>query len=252
MDDSNWVWIIVLILQAIVCAALSSTIAKNKGHSGDTWGMVGFFFGIFGLIAAAGLSDKKVAQSEVGSSLKTCPDCAESVKRRAKVCRFCGYHFSDSDTKQDQIETLESGSTQEKLEVLDSISATGDKSLMPHVMKVFRASRYQLDVQAKAGEVLERLLDKRMTQDLIKIIEKSHQESKVRTAVRLLGLLKDESSMPALISLLEWDFFEEEVTTAVLAIGSPAAAYLEANLNKGKRRQRRAIKRILEQLKATE
>jgi hypothetical protein len=28
-------------------------------------------------------------------ALKTCPDCAESVRPAARVCRFCGYRFED-------------------------------------------------------------------------------------------------------------------------------------------------------------
>ena len=41
----------------------------------------------------------KAAKKEVDlkSLIKECPDCAEDVKLKAKVCRFCGYKWSQSD-----------------------------------------------------------------------------------------------------------------------------------------------------------
>tara|TARA_B100000963_G_scaffold323339_1_gene308105 strand:+ start:321 stop:545 length:225 start_codon:yes stop_codon:yes gene_type:complete len=47
-----------LLIIAIVLACLTSSIAEDKGHEAVSWGFVGFFLGPFGLIAAAGLSDR--------------------------------------------------------------------------------------------------------------------------------------------------------------------------------------------------
>ncbi len=43
---------------ALIFASLSSTIAEDKGHGEFVWGLVGFFFGPIGLLAAVGLSDR--------------------------------------------------------------------------------------------------------------------------------------------------------------------------------------------------
>lgn len=248
MEISGSVWIIILVLLAIVCAALSSSVAKKKGHSGDTWGTIGFFFGVLGLIAAAGLPDKRAMQVGGDAKLKTCPDCAESIKRAAKVCRFCGYQFGGREVEEVLIESLESGSISEKIEALETIGEIGDKSLIPHVMKAFWFSQHELDLETKCVVVMERFLDRSMVADLIKIVEESQQESKVLSAVRLLGQLKDESSIPALVSVLEYDFLEGELTTALLAFGQSAVPHLERVLKHGNRRQRKAVKRVLSKM----
>lgn len=38
------------------------------------------------------------SRSDEGAG-KTCPDCAESVRTDAKVCRFCGYRFDAADRR---------------------------------------------------------------------------------------------------------------------------------------------------------
>tara|TARA_B100001989_G_C24412603_1_gene399833 strand:- start:403 stop:630 length:228 start_codon:yes stop_codon:yes gene_type:complete len=50
--------IFTLVILAVVLARLTYSIAEDKGHDGVSWAFVGFFLGPFGLIAAAGLSDR--------------------------------------------------------------------------------------------------------------------------------------------------------------------------------------------------
>jgi hypothetical protein len=88
-------WVI-LVLQAFISGILASNLAEHKGHSGGAWFASGFFFGILGLIAAAGLPSKQTQQS-ASVLLKKCPDCAEVIKLEAKVCRFCRHAFTDDD-----------------------------------------------------------------------------------------------------------------------------------------------------------
>ena len=47
-------WLVI----AFIFAALSSTIAEDKGHGEFVWGLVGFLLGPIGLLAAVGLSDR--------------------------------------------------------------------------------------------------------------------------------------------------------------------------------------------------
>lgn len=49
-----------LVVIALITGCLASSIAEDKGHSGAAWGICGFLFGPLGLIAAAGLSDRKL------------------------------------------------------------------------------------------------------------------------------------------------------------------------------------------------
>jgi RNA polymerase subunit RPABC4/transcription elongation factor Spt4 len=119
---SDLIFLFVL-LSAIACAALAAKLAKEKGYSTGAWGACGFFLGILGLIAAAGLpSVVQVAKLEaprreelkecprcgtlIGvearvcehcgeEQLKRCPMCAELIRREARVCRYCGRQFSE-------------------------------------------------------------------------------------------------------------------------------------------------------------
>jgi len=86
--------ILIIIAYSVTNAFLALQIADHKGF-GHAWFLAGLFFGVLGLIAAAGLPDRKKPTASTISS-KECPDCVEIIHSLARVCRHCGHRFSPS------------------------------------------------------------------------------------------------------------------------------------------------------------
>lgn len=58
--DVILVWGLVGLVQAFICGGLSTNLAEKKGYGTGAWFAAGFLFGIFGLIAAAGLPPSRL------------------------------------------------------------------------------------------------------------------------------------------------------------------------------------------------
>jgi hypothetical protein len=79
-----------LILYLVLCG-LVAFYASKRGVSGAGIFFVSLFFSpLIGVIVAA--VSKPTNQP---SGTKKCPDCAETVKVEAAVCRFCHHKFSN-------------------------------------------------------------------------------------------------------------------------------------------------------------
>ena len=95
MEDSTLVLaFFTLIFASLVSGGLASNLASKKGYGTGNWFLCGLFFGIFGLIAAAGLP---LDPNRFGAQKQSveCPSCGRVLDKPSRRCPKCYYEFGE-------------------------------------------------------------------------------------------------------------------------------------------------------------
>ena len=83
MEGLIGTYFLALLISAVICGYLTRAVAKDKAHNGTDWFWGGFFLGPLGLIAAAGLSDRKLRNyiRQIGESQGAIKEEIKSLSR---------------------------------------------------------------------------------------------------------------------------------------------------------------------------
>lgn len=147
----------------LIFGFFTSLISKKKGYSPATWFLIGFIFGIIGLLVAIGLPKRKEKEHVLNSQekpkneaqdmvysldklndipidlYKKCPECGELIRIDAKICRYCNRKFSDDEIKNSLRNALnrEDVKANEKLflQVVNALAKLGDDEALQILKK---------------------------------------------------------------------------------------------------------------------
>lgn len=217
--------ILILIVDAIVCMALAANVAEKKGHSSGAWGACGFFFGILGLIAAAGLPSKEGLAQRGHMFIKTCPICAEPIKIEVQVCKYCGQKFSKKEIISGLGIAIEKDAIS-RLKAVRILAKLRDEAAIPCFEKALSYTYFKKHNFDTHSEASQALINIGTTPALIAVLKKRNSHHK-GTAISALARIQDESAIRALISALPDRFIRREVAEALIKIGNPSVPYLE-------------------------
>ena len=138
-------YVFVVVLQAIGFGWFCSYIAGEKGRDTTNWFLLGFFFSFWALIAIAAVPSLVRTQSrpqnapsllaQPGDDKKVCPFCAETIQKRAVVCRYCQRDIPD-DNSASMNEPVFKKTEQDVVLTQDALDALG--------ISVHRDGRYAL------------------------------------------------------------------------------------------------------------
>ncbi|MBU1298213.1 MAG: hypothetical protein KKF20_02705 [Bacteroidetes bacterium] len=254
METLFWV---LLVLQAVISGFLSMDIAEKKGHSSGAWFACGFFFGVLGLIAAAGLPIKQSATPAGASFLKKCPKCAEPIRKEALVCKYCANTFSKEQVIAELVASLQEKSVDTRLQALEALRTTSDSSVLPHLVRVLDDAGSQIKnpldpavrVLNKAAQLLEEFGGDSVSSQLFTILKRGGSPIKMNRIIEILGKLRDPSAIPILIGSLQNSQVSTVAAKSLEKFGNVAIPDLQEFTNQAKRSERKLAEQIIARIK---
>ncbi|MFK7161599.1 hypothetical protein V6U78_11185 [Marinospirillum sp. MEB164] len=79
----------------VLCGVVAAFIASLKGVSILGWFFLGVLFGPLSWLFLAVKTSEEKPDNMIDERTRICPYCAESVKKDAKVCRYCSRDLPD-------------------------------------------------------------------------------------------------------------------------------------------------------------
>ena len=102
-----FLFILPLLITWIASAFFCASVAEAKGYKYSSWFIAGFFFGFFGLIASAGLPDKKLRKYILQIGLKQEAITRANLDDEEEETAFSGNQkirfITDEDDKEEEI-----------------------------------------------------------------------------------------------------------------------------------------------------
>jgi hypothetical protein len=178
----NIYWWVALVIYCVICGVLSAYLANEKGRSGRQWFACGFFCGILGLIAAAGVPP--ACRPSFG--IKNCPDCAETIGQRARLCPHCGHVFTTGEDSASLASALTHSDPRVRRDAIKSVPQSVDSDTFSRLVAALRDP--DDDVRFAAIEALAATGKPEAAGALVKMLDGYSEADKRTTAgLRRMG-----------------------------------------------------------------